>query len=66
MENAAEDSKAAIQLRPAWFEGYRHAAKAYYKMGKYEKSLKYFDWALNLNGEEDSSGTRQLSSPTGN
>lgn len=50
--NAKDDAKAAIHLNITWWRGYARLASAYEKSKKYEKAIKNYEIALQMNAPE--------------
>lgn len=49
LSNAKDDAKGVTQMHPTWWRGYARLADSYEKMKKFEKAIKYYEIALQMN-----------------
>lgn len=49
LSSAKEDAKAVIHIHPTWWRGYARLAKSYEENQKYEKALKNYELAFEMN-----------------
>lgn len=52
LSHAKDDAKGVTQMHPTWWRGYARLADSYEKMKKYEKAIKYYELALQMNPPE--------------